>query len=237
MSNYMHQSSRTSLLKEVETEILQQHQTTLLEKEHSGCAALLQDDKVTFSAAGLLCHAAHLKLFPCVSPTCCTMTMQQSGCCSTPVKAMIPCAVTIGCIIAHLWCSSTQMYPCLSQCFVNTTSALLTQPNLLVSCISYWALHVAEKRFSTHVPPLSAHTQRSGACGRELQEARGKRGHETGQGSHRGCHSQEGQRCWQAQQGLRYCSHVHFCKGSQRHTNGSSVTSVSLHVILQHRTS
>ncbi|DBA74791.1 TPA: Cullin-1 [Trebouxia sp. C0005] len=45
VSNYMHQSSRTSLLKEVETEILQQHQTTLLEKEQSGCAALLQDDK------------------------------------------------------------------------------------------------------------------------------------------------------------------------------------------------
>ena len=46
VSNYMHQSSRTSLLKEVETEVLQQHQTALLEKEQSGCAALLQDDKV-----------------------------------------------------------------------------------------------------------------------------------------------------------------------------------------------
>ena len=46
MSNYMHQSSRTSLLKEVETEVLQQHQSALLEKEQSGCAALLQDDKV-----------------------------------------------------------------------------------------------------------------------------------------------------------------------------------------------
>lgn len=46
VSNYMHQSSRTSLLKEIETEVLQQHQATLLEKEHSGCSALLQDDKV-----------------------------------------------------------------------------------------------------------------------------------------------------------------------------------------------
>ena len=46
VTNYMHQSSRTSLLKEVETELLQQHQTTLLEKEQSGCATLLQDDKV-----------------------------------------------------------------------------------------------------------------------------------------------------------------------------------------------
>ena len=46
VSNYMHQSTRVGLLKEVETELLQQHQTTLLEKEQSGCAALLQDDKV-----------------------------------------------------------------------------------------------------------------------------------------------------------------------------------------------
>lgn len=58
VSNYMHQSSRTSLLKEVETEILQQHQTTLLEKEQSGCAALLQDDKVT----GHVTHAPAVML-------------------------------------------------------------------------------------------------------------------------------------------------------------------------------
>ena len=76
VSNYMHQSSRTSLLKEVETEILQQHQTTLLEKEQSGCAALLQDDKVTTPVASLLCHAAQLKLLPC---TCYLMPMQHSA--------------------------------------------------------------------------------------------------------------------------------------------------------------
>ncbi len=83
VNNYMHQSSRTSLLKEVETEILQQHQTTLLEKEQSGCAALLQDDKVTTPAASLLCHAAQLKLLLCVSHTCYPTTMHHSGCCST----------------------------------------------------------------------------------------------------------------------------------------------------------
>lgn len=77
VSKYMHQSSRTSLLKEVETEILQQHQTTLLEKEHSGCAALLQDDKVTTPAAGLVCLAAHPKLLPCVSHISYPMTMQH----------------------------------------------------------------------------------------------------------------------------------------------------------------
>ena len=31
---------------QVETELLQEYETQLLEKEHSGCAALLQDDKV-----------------------------------------------------------------------------------------------------------------------------------------------------------------------------------------------
>ena len=55
VSNYMHQSSRTSLLKEVETEILQHHQATLLEKEQSGCDALLQDDKVTSHRTCMLC--------------------------------------------------------------------------------------------------------------------------------------------------------------------------------------
>ena len=31
---------------QVETELLQEYETQLLEKEHSGCAALLHDDKV-----------------------------------------------------------------------------------------------------------------------------------------------------------------------------------------------
>jgi len=106
VSNYMHQSSRTSLLKEVETEILQQHQTTLLEKEQSGCAALLQDDKVA-----TLAEAAHLKLLPCVSHTCYPMTMQHSGCCSIIVKAVVATAIGIGCNILCCWCYGTQRGP------------------------------------------------------------------------------------------------------------------------------
>ena len=34
------------MLREVEVEVLSTHQPTLLQKEHSGCAALLRDDKV-----------------------------------------------------------------------------------------------------------------------------------------------------------------------------------------------
>ncbi len=134
VSSYMHQSSRTSLLKEVETEILQQHQTTLLEKEQSGCAALLQDDKVTTPVAPLLCHAAHLKLLLCVSHICYPMTMQHPGC-STPVKAMMAIAIRTGCIILDRWCYGTQRGPCLSQCFVNTTKRVGLLHTLMRLCM------------------------------------------------------------------------------------------------------
>ena len=43
---YLHSSSKVKLLKEVETEVLTNYETRLLQKEHSGCAALLRDDKV-----------------------------------------------------------------------------------------------------------------------------------------------------------------------------------------------
>jgi cullin 1 len=38
--------AQPKLLKEVEQEVLSNHQQALLQKEHSGCAALLRDDKV-----------------------------------------------------------------------------------------------------------------------------------------------------------------------------------------------
>ena len=37
---------QAKLLREVETEVLSSYETRLLQKEHSGCAALLRDDKV-----------------------------------------------------------------------------------------------------------------------------------------------------------------------------------------------
>lgn len=40
------ETSQVKLLKEVEQEVLSNHQQALLQKEHSGCAALLRDDKV-----------------------------------------------------------------------------------------------------------------------------------------------------------------------------------------------
>ena len=42
---YLHPSSEAKLLRVVEREVLTAHQTQLLEKEHSGAAALLRDDK------------------------------------------------------------------------------------------------------------------------------------------------------------------------------------------------
>lgn len=45
VTNYLHASSKSKLLHQVETEVLIVHQSSLLEKENSGCSALLQDDK------------------------------------------------------------------------------------------------------------------------------------------------------------------------------------------------
>jgi cullin 1 len=44
-NGYLHTSTKPKLLKEVEHEVLAVHQNTLLEKENSGVAALLMDDK------------------------------------------------------------------------------------------------------------------------------------------------------------------------------------------------
>lgn len=45
VTNYLHIGSKQKLLTQVETELLAKYEVQLLEKEHSGCAALLQDDK------------------------------------------------------------------------------------------------------------------------------------------------------------------------------------------------
>jgi len=46
VGHYLHANSERKLLKEVETELLTKYEQQLLEKEHSGCHALLRDDKV-----------------------------------------------------------------------------------------------------------------------------------------------------------------------------------------------
>ncbi|GAX74529.1 hypothetical protein CEUSTIGMA_g1978.t1 [Chlamydomonas eustigma] len=45
VEGYLHTSSKPKLLKEVEQELLANYETRLLQKENSGCAALLRDDK------------------------------------------------------------------------------------------------------------------------------------------------------------------------------------------------
>lgn len=45
VENYLHATTKAKLLKEVETQVLSNYETVLLQKEHSGCAALLRDDK------------------------------------------------------------------------------------------------------------------------------------------------------------------------------------------------
>ncbi|KAK5837380.1 hypothetical protein PVK06_013190 [Gossypium arboreum] len=46
VSNYLHSSSETKLLEKVQNELLVTYANRLLEKEHSGCRALLRDDEV-----------------------------------------------------------------------------------------------------------------------------------------------------------------------------------------------
>ncbi|KAK1351908.1 Cullin-1 [Heracleum sosnowskyi] len=46
VSHYLHFSSEPKLLEKVQNELLSVYETQLLEKEHSGCHALLRDDKV-----------------------------------------------------------------------------------------------------------------------------------------------------------------------------------------------
>ncbi|XP_047340942.1 cullin-1-like [Impatiens glandulifera] len=46
VSHYLHSSSEEKLVEKVQNELLVVYSTQLLEKEHSGCHALLQDDKV-----------------------------------------------------------------------------------------------------------------------------------------------------------------------------------------------
>jgi cullin 1 len=51
VENYLHSNTKQKLLKEVEQELLSHYEMDLLTKEHSGCAALLRDDKVTSQQA------------------------------------------------------------------------------------------------------------------------------------------------------------------------------------------
>lgn len=45
VDQYLHHSSETKVLREVDKQLLTHYQKQLIEKEHSGCAALLNDDK------------------------------------------------------------------------------------------------------------------------------------------------------------------------------------------------
>ena len=47
VDGYLHADSKPKLLAEVEKAVLAKYETGLLEKENSGCAALLRDDKVS----------------------------------------------------------------------------------------------------------------------------------------------------------------------------------------------
>ena len=45
VAGYLHSTTEEKLLKEVETQLLANHQTVLLDKEETGCRALLREEK------------------------------------------------------------------------------------------------------------------------------------------------------------------------------------------------
>ncbi|XP_062230758.1 cullin-1-like isoform X1 [Phragmites australis] len=59
VGHYLHISSEQKLLEKVQNELLAQYATPLLEKEHSGCFALLRDDKVCWKHDKVLLCSIH----------------------------------------------------------------------------------------------------------------------------------------------------------------------------------
>jgi hypothetical protein len=68
VGNYLHPSTKPKLLKEVENEVLTKYEEQLLAKEHSGCAALLRDDKVGLWSERARCSVQSLLLLAGLKP-------------------------------------------------------------------------------------------------------------------------------------------------------------------------
>lgn len=64
VTNYLHVDTKAKLLAEVERELLEHYETELLEKEQSGAAALMRDDKVPPHRAPLFPVISHLLALP-----------------------------------------------------------------------------------------------------------------------------------------------------------------------------
>lgn len=85
---YLHASTKSKLLKEVETELLANYEQRLLTKEHSGCAALLRDDKVCCRRHGAHEGDADIALYCCSQSQTCqalqasAMHAMDDTCCS-----------------------------------------------------------------------------------------------------------------------------------------------------------
>ena len=54
VTNYLHVDTKAKLLQEAEREILEQYEAELLDKEDTGAAALMRDDKVRLPPIPLL---------------------------------------------------------------------------------------------------------------------------------------------------------------------------------------
>jgi hypothetical protein len=80
VDNYLHTSTRARLLREVETQLLGKYEAQLLAKEHSGCAALLRDDKARIIAADAAAAAVGCCMcFSAVAVGCALLPVQTAA--------------------------------------------------------------------------------------------------------------------------------------------------------------
>ena len=105
VGHYLHLNSKGKLLLEVETEVLAKYEVQLLEKEHSGCAALLRDDKVRLS------HLWWLMLSMLVNEV---GFVQQVPASRSGLKfsSELPCALQAGHAISAGWHARLQRRQC-----------------------------------------------------------------------------------------------------------------------------
>ena len=215
MTNYLHVDTKAKLLQEAEREILEQYEAELLDKEDTGAAALMRDDKVLHLPDLLLglwiawrAKVTDACLLSITQGTPLRQTRLVRICLSQPA---LPAVRTLE---AVLLCVGLEFGTC--QPTANLRAVMLAcQPTSHLSVF----MTCAESRPGAHVPAVLADTQGPGAGGGHLQEACGGRGHQARRPGHRGPeHPQgEGRRCSPAcQAGSALCRLSESMTGLQK---------------------
>lgn len=170
VDNYLHSTTKQKLLKEVENEVLTKYEAVLLQKEHSGCAALLRDDKVGhgFGGRGGMRGGG-------AEPTGKLLIQHMVGLQGEAARWR---GSAEGCFESHKgW-----QHFCRASTHTTVSMDLTLQPpatsstNRRRTSTNHHALLLtpaSDRGPGAHVPPVPARAQGSGACGGHLQGACG----------------------------------------------------------------